>query len=71
MLYYLEKKGYKFSALTIHKYMITEMHLNSIARPKYHNGYGKAHKIFENKLNQDFTASKPNQKWCTDLITFS
>ena len=28
---------------------------------------GKAHKVFANKLNQEFTAEKPNQKWCTDF----
>ena len=29
--------------------------------------YGTAHKVFENKLNQDFSADKINQKWCTDF----
>ena len=29
--------------------------------------HGKQHKVFENKLHQDFTAEKPNQKWCTDF----
>ena len=27
----------------------------------------KPHKIFENKLKQDFHADEPNQKWCTDF----
>lgn len=27
----------------------------------------KPHKIFENKLEQNFTAKKPNPKWCTDF----
>ena len=27
----------------------------------------KPHQIFENKLKQDFTAEKPNQKWRTDF----
>lgn len=28
---------------------------------------GKPHKVFENKLKQDFQADKPNRKWCTDF----
>ena len=48
--------------------MNTEMKLFSVVRPKkpcYE--HGKQHKVFENKLHQDFTAEKPNQKWCTDF----
>jgi len=44
------------------------MKLYSIVRPKKLNyEHIKAHKIFENRLNQDFTSDKPNQKWCTDF----
>ena len=25
------------------------------------------HKVYENKLNQDFSAAEINQKWCTDF----
>lgn len=45
-----------------------ELGLRSIVRlkkPDYQQG--KAHKIFEYKINQDFTADKINQKWCTDF----
>ena len=68
MTAYLSRRGYKLSAGTVHKYMNTEMGLYSIVRPKK-PGYkrGKAHKIFENKLDQDFTAGRINQKWCTDF----
>ena len=48
--------------------MNTEMQLFSISRkkkPAYE--YGVAHKVYENKLNQDFKADKINQKWCTDF----
>ena len=40
----------------------------SVVRPKK-PGYehGKPHKVFENRLHQDFTAEKPNQKWYTDF----
>ena len=42
--------------------------LKSIVRPKKpESNRGKAHKVFENKLQQNFTAEKKNQKWCTDF----
>ena len=68
MTVYLSRKGYVYSTTTIHKYMNVEMGLRSIVRPKK-PGYehGKPHKVFENRLNQNFTADKPNQKWCTDF----
>jgi transposase InsO family protein len=48
--------------------MNTEMKLYSITRRKRPNyEYCKPHKIFENKLNQEFHADKINQKWCTDF----
>ena len=36
-------------------------------KPDYGHGKPQLHKVFENKLHQDFTAEKPNQKWCTDF----
>ena len=48
--------------------MNTELGLCSIVRPKKPDYiYGKPHKVFENKLNQDFMADKINKKWCTDF----
>ena len=48
--------------------MNTEMQLFSVTRRKKPNyEYGTPHKVFENKLNQDFTADAVNQKWCTDF----
>jgi transposase InsO family protein len=48
--------------------MNVEMGLRSIVRPRKPNyEHGKPHKVFENRLNQDFTAEKINQKWCTDF----
>ncbi len=48
--------------------MNTELGLRSIVRPKKPGARpGKPHKVFGNKLKQDFTAEKPNQKWCTDF----
>lgn len=65
---YLIRKGYHISRLTVHKYMNVEMKLFSISRkkkPAYERGI--AHKVYENKLNQDFHAEEINQKWCTDF----
>jgi len=48
--------------------MNSEMGLQSIVRPhKPCYKHGKAHKIFENRLKQNFTADHANQKWCTDF----
>lgn len=45
-----------------------EMGLRSIVRPKKPGTKaGKPHKVFENRLKQDFRADKPNRKWCTDF----
>ena len=44
------------------------MGLCSIVRPKKPDCKpGTPHKVFENQLNQNFTAECPNQKWCTDF----
>ncbi len=68
MAVYLEREGYGYSPTTVHKYMNTELGLRSIVRPrKPDHGYGKAHKVSENKINQDFAAEHPNCKWCTDF----
>ena len=65
---YLVRKGYGISRLTVHKYMNTEMQLFSISRKrKSAYEHGVAHKVYENKLNQNFKADKINQKWCTDF----
>lgn len=66
--YRKQRKGYQYSPATIHRYMNQELGLHSIVRPK-RPGYerGKPHKVFENKLHQNFTAQEKNQKWCTDF----
>lgn len=68
MRVYLERKGYHYSLPTIRKYMNVELGLKSVVRrkkPRY--AHGKAHTVFENKLQQDFCAKAPNEKWCTDF----
>jgi len=68
MRVYLVREGIVLSALTVHKYMNSELKLHSIVRrkkPDYQKG--QAHKIFPNQLNRNFTAQWPNEKWCTDF----
>ena len=68
MTVYLARRGYHYSPATVHKYMNAELGLYSIVRPKKPDyKQGKPHKVFENKLNQEFTSNKVNQKWCTDF----
>ena len=68
MKVYLEREGITLSALTVHKYMNTELGLVSITRrkpPEYRKG--KPHKVFDNLLEQDFACDEINTKWCTDF----
>ncbi len=68
MTVYLARRGYDYSPTTIHKYMNTELGLRSIVRPRKPDyEHAKPHKVFENKIKQDFTADTVNQKWCTDF----
>ena len=68
MQVYLERKGFSLSLPTVHKYMNIELGLKSIVRPKKPEyAHGKPHKVFENKLNQNFHADAINQRWCTDF----
>ena len=68
MTVYLARRGYGYSTTTIHKYMNTELGLRSIVRPRRPSHvHGKPHRVFENRLKQDFTADTVNQKWCTDF----
>ena len=55
MKIYLEREGYTLSLPTVHKYMNKEMKLISVVRPKKPDCRpGKAHKVFENKINQNY-----------------
>ena len=48
--------------------MNRELGLRSIVRPKKpETKPGRPHKVFENRLKQDFHSDRPNQKWCTDF----
>lgn len=68
MQVYLARRGIKLSKITTHKYMNTKLGLLSVTRRK-HPEYktGKAHKVFKNLINQQFSANEVNRKWCTDF----
>ena len=68
MQIYLKRQGIALSTLTVHKYMNTELGLTAIVRRK-RPGYRKSkpHKVFANLIQQNFSAAKVNQKWCTDF----
>lgn len=71
MQVYLEWKGFCLSLPTVHKYIDTELGLKSIVHPKKPGyAHGRLHKVFKNKLDQDFHADSINQKWCTDFAYF-
>ena len=68
MQVYLEREGFSYSTTTVHKYMNSILGLKSIVRPKKPDyEHGKPHKVFENKIQQNFSADEINQKWCTDF----
>ncbi len=71
MQVYLRRKGTYISCTTVHKYM-KKMQLFSVSRRKK-PGYvhGAAHKVYDNRLKQNFHAKKRNRKWCTDFTYLS
>lgn len=72
MTVYLARKGIHYRPITIHKYMNKEMGLYAIVRPKKSEYIqGKPYKVFENKLAQNFTAERSNQKWCRFHLSVS
>jgi transposase InsO family protein len=63
----LRLQGTKISDNTVYSYM-KQMSLKAIImRKKPDYVYGKKHHIYDNHINRNFTASAPNQKWCTDF----
>ena len=67
MVIFLKRRGIILSRTTVHKYM-RELKPRSVVmskKPRYHKG--ECYKKFDNLLKQDFTASRPNEKWCTDF----
>ncbi|MFJ7726281.1 IS3 family transposase [Neobacillus sp. NPDC097160] len=66
----LRNRGLKLNHKTVHRLM-KEMGLKCLVRMKKYRSYrGKVGKIAPNLLERDFQATKPNEKWVTDVTEF-
>ncbi len=63
---WLERNGIHHNPKTILRVMQKYNLLSVVRRKKYHNYGNHLHK-YNNLLNRDFHADKPNQKWVTDI----
>ena len=63
---WLEKNGIHHNPKTILRVMQKYNLLSEIRRKKYHNYSTVLHR-YDNLLNRDFHAERPNQKWVTDI----
>lgn len=67
----LHSQGYCINHKTVQRLM-RELGLFCRVRMKKYNSYkGAVGKIAPNRLNRDFKAEKPNQKWVTDVTEFA
>ena len=67
----LKNSGYKIDHKTVQKLM-KQLGLISIVCPKrrYNSYKGTIGKVAKNILKRDFKATKPNEKWATDITEF-
>jgi len=67
----VRKEGYNLNHKTVYRLM-KEMGLKSMVRMKKYNSYkgGDESQVAPNILNREFEASKPNEKWVTDITEF-
>ena len=66
----LRRQGYLLNHKTVRRIM-KALGLKSLVRMKKYRSYkGKVGKIAPNILQRDFHATKPNQKWVTDVTEF-
>ena len=63
---WLERQGIHKDPKTILRVMQKYNLLSEVRRRKYNN-YANAIYKYPNRLNRDFTADRPNQKWVTDI----
>ena len=64
---WLDRKGQYYNEKTILRVMNKYGLLCEVRRRKKYRQMGQRLHIYENKLNRDFHADKPNQKWVTDI----
>lgn len=66
----LKAKGYPINHKTVHSLM-KELGIKSIIRVKKYVSYrGEMGRVAPNHLNRNFTATRLNQKWVTDITEF-
>lgn len=66
----LRQAGRVINGKTV-KRLMDELGLKSTVRPKKYQSYkGQAGVIAENVINRQFTATRPNEKWTTDVTEF-
>ena len=67
----LKQSGYQINHKTVLKIMHESGLKSKIRVKKYHSYKGQQGKIAKNLLKRDFKATKPYQKWVTDVTEFS
>ena len=66
----LRNQGFMINHKTVQRLM-NEMGLKCLVRMKKYRSYkGNVGKIAPNILKRDFNATKPNEKWVTDVTEF-
>ena len=63
---WLERQGIHHNPKTVLRVMQKYELLSEVRRKKYHN-YGNVLHKYDNLLDRDFNADRPNQKWVTDI----
>lgn len=67
----LRQAGEAINHKTVQRLM-QALNLKSLARPKKYRSYrGEGHVAVPNKLQRNFRAEQPNQKWVTDVTEFN
>jgi transposase InsO family protein len=66
----LREKGYQTNHKLVMKLMKIEGLTCQLRKKRYRSYKGQVGKIAPNLLNRNFTATRPNQKWVTDVTEF-
>ena len=67
----LRKKSIKINHKKVQKIMHMAGLKGKVPKAKYHSFQGHVGVIADNLINRNFMATKPNQKWSTDVSQFS
>jgi putative transposase len=67
----LVRMGAKINHKTVQRLM-AQLGIKSLVRPKKYRSYkGEISRAAPNKIDRDFSAEKPNEKWVTDVTEFA